>query len=1117
MITSVHINRIKSYLLLVIAFTSYSFGNPLWAQEYLSYIQQFDASNGYGSNVINKFFEDSEGLIWVGTENGLNCYDGAQFKSYTAEDGLAHNYIQDIHEDNLGNIWIQSGEFASNDFFVSFFDKETGQILPLQEYLTSSFSFKSQFIRLHNQSQGVNIISERHKGSSYFYELDNKTVKPIFAVPDTLGKNPTVKLAIKTKNNRYRVLMCFADIIQKNKYCQLFEYDPNINRLELIEEERHSELRSSNFSKYFYYPDNFARFDSLVSEANEIFNDSSQHTKIQYISNNELILVHNQKIIYFDLLSFKMTKVIPVSENIVSKLFNPYLYADKKGGFWYRNGNFLERLHFEKNKFEGIVGSKNKAIRGVLMVDEDLYFSAYGELLVHSNGQTQNCELFDDILEFVTGVNGFVRDGDYLWIASESDLLIKYSISTREKEFYRFTDKKRHFSWKPFIDKNNQIWLGSKGLYKVNQKRKVIEAFETGDFTKLNDTVIYSFHNSDEGTWLCTSNGLFLVDLPSKSILEHHHNSQLNNSFLPLNICLHLYQDKNDVFWIATKGNGLVKWDTKTGNYKSFTTKNSEITNDIIYGVYEDNFNNLWLPSNYGLMNFDKENESVSTFYLDNGISNNEFNTISHFQDKNGDLYFGSVDGLIRFNPSDFENEQEATTLELTDVTRLDENLNTISILNEVSKDQIIPLCPTERYIDLEFKLASFNKSGKTRYSHRILGYQDKWVYSEKGNLRLSGLPYGEYMLEVRAKQLDSKNWTSYKNGIKVLVSKPFYLRWWFVLLALFFLVFLVYWIVQWNTYQYLERQNELEKVVLERTEEIRKQSEELKELDKVKTNFFANISHELRTPLTLILGPLSYILDNPNKLEEEEIRMQHLVMKRNGTNLMHLIEEILDLSKIEAKKLSLKEDVTNVQEFFEYVFYMFEPQFESLGIHARIESTVQGDLHIWMDRNKMEKVLNNFISNAIKFTPRRETIILRLATMDNVLKIEVEDSGAGIHQSDMPHIFDRFFQSKQGDKKLHGGTGIGLALVKEFAELMNAEVYATSELGKGSIFSFNLPYRNAPKIDKLTIDFALPENDDENDTVLHGQEYTILLVEDNIDMRGFISGLLNNEYNTIY
>ncbi len=291
-------------------------------------------------------------------------------------------------------------------------------------------------------------------------------------------------------------------------------------------------------------------------------------------------------------------------------------------------------------------------------------------------------------------------------------------------------------------------------------------------------------------------------------------------------------------------------------------------------------------------------------------------------------------------------------------------------------------------------------------------------------------------------------------------------------------------------------------------------QAEELKALDKVKSKFFANISHELRTPLTLILGPLSYILDNPNEWEKENIQKQLLVMQRNGKSLMELIEEILDLSKLEANKLELQEESTPVVQFFEYLFFVFEPQFQSQGLDYDLILEINEDLNILMDRKKIEKVLNNFLSNAIKFTPKGGKITMKVSETNEQLNIQVSDTGKGIHPKDLSHIFERFYQSKQADQKLYGGTGIGLALVNEFAQLMGGRAYAESTLGSGSHFFFEIPKKEVTRKSIINITEEIIPIEEEIYSI--GNDFTIMVVEDNTDMREFICQLLQKKYNKI-
>ncbi len=291
--------------------------------------------------------------------------------------------------------------------------------------------------------------------------------------------------------------------------------------------------------------------------------------------------------------------------------------------------------------------------------------------------------------------------------------------------------------------------------------------------------------------------------------------------------------------------------------------------------------------------------------------------------------------------------------------------------------------------------------------------------------------------------------------------------------------------------------------------------ADKLLHLDQLKTNFFANISHELKTPISLIHGPLSYLLEYPKNWNNEELNKQLKIMQRNSQNLMNLVEEILDLSKIDQGAMELKEVSVGICNFLETICQTFESQLQSKQIEFILEwDEIDRDLFIQVDHSKLEKVVNNYLSNAIKYTPVGGTITLRLSSLDDELVIHVSDSGKGIHPMDLPYIFDRYYQSRYNLEQLEGGTGIGLSLVKEFADLMKGKAWAESELGVGSTFNFSFPKQVV--LEHLE-EVHYPIADPDNQLMSLGKDFTILVVEDTLDMRMFLRDLLSQHFSTIY
>ncbi|MBL7816453.1 MAG: response regulator [Saprospiraceae bacterium] len=352
--------------------------------------------------------------------------------------------------------------------------------------------------------------------------------------------------------------------------------------------------------------------------------------------------------------------------------------------------------------------------------------------------------------------------------------------------------------------------------------------------------------------------------------------------------------------------------------------------------------------------------------------------------------------------------------------------------------------------------------------------------------------------------------------------------------------------------YQRLRKQG---RVLAQQNEVIDRQNKELLYLDAAKTRFFANISHELRTPLTLILGPLSILLKNSSL--DDAARTQTNLAQANAQNLLKLVNEILDLSKLESGKLRVHETTVRFQPFISRLVSAFESHAEYLGVHYRLEYKAGEHLRLDLDVEKLEQIVNNLLSNALKFTPRGGSVFVKVEDLSNVMRLSVSDTGRGIHPDDLPYVFDRFYQTNQKDAPIEGGTGIGLALCRELAEVMQGRIWVESTLGKGSQFFVEFPKKEVlgvgndatdvdttePQVQKTfkvsqTLTLALDSENTEGgilatetigETITMGlgnfqslpnltientnpKTETILIVEDNRDLRTYITEILSKE-----
>ena len=335
--------------------------------------------------------------------------------------------------------------------------------------------------------------------------------------------------------------------------------------------------------------------------------------------------------------------------------------------------------------------------------------------------------------------------------------------------------------------------------------------------------------------------------------------------------------------------------------------------------------------------------------------------------------------------------------------------------------------------------------------------------------------------------------------------------------------------------YAFLQQRKARQRLALQ-NQTIQQQAEELKSLERLKSRFFANVSHELRTPLTLLLGPINTLLSRKKEVNEESQLLQFA--QRNANHLLKLINEILDLSKLESGKLKVEEEVTKIGPFLHQLLAQFQSYATSVRVQLRTELNLPVEPELLIDKNKVEKIIQNFLSNAIKFTPPEGQVTLKATTQKEQIQISVQDTGTGIHPEDLPHIFDRFYQSKHNLNTPKGGTGIGLSLCQELAELIGGRVWAESIFGKGSTFYFEFPIKVATPSTLNPQPSTIPPPAPLTPTVPAGRQEgepqpapnistpqhfntstlkpsTILLVEDNPDLRDYIKILLP-EYNIL-
>lgn len=631
--------------------------------------------------------------------------------------------------------------------------------------------------------------------------------------------------------------------------------------------------------------------------------------------------------------------------------------------------------------------------------------------------------------------------------------------------------------------------------------------------------------------WIGTEKGLVQFDTTDNSFYfygEDVKNSvQLSNSNI-----MAIHEDSSGILWLGTQV-GLNVFDPKSQKISVFTTRNGLPDNNIC-GILPDEKGGLWISTYKGLSYLNPEKTQFRNFYTSDGFNHNEFNRHSFYHSKDGTYYFGGMNGFNSFRSGELLKEDSKLNILLSEISYFDAKSDSlITLTHGLNHFRSVTLPATNRYLQLRFGLDNFSHPEQNSYSVFLEGFDSEWT--SQGNVaevRYNNLPPGSYKLHIKG---TGPSGTLSENTIvlDVNVKQFFYKSAWFYLLLFSVVAGLAaIWIVRLRS-EKKRLAHEVEKRTAQiqaDKETIENQAKELEKLDRLKSRFFANISHELRTPLTLILGPLKRLLNNDNV--EISVVQQHLnLMKKNGELLQHQIEELLELSRLDAGKTTLKENPADFKKIVQEIVGRFRQMAEQKNINLLLSWNLNFNEAALLDRPKFEKILGNLISNAIKFTSKGSVTIQvfrQLMEAENgadkmLLKIMVSDTGAGIHSENLPLIFDRYFQAESNLPDIEG-TGIGLSIAKEFTELMGGTLSAESTVGAGSTFTLLLPVKIAQQLN------GYEENDSENfpQENLHGvapfstmpkknqKDFTVLIAEDNTDLRHFLYQILEPHYEVV-
>ena len=1110
--------------------------------------------NGISQSEVNCFLEDSNGFMWFGTLDGLNRFDGYTITKYNVDkktsNSLSNNTIRALIEDKFGRIWIGTDDGLNvmlpknqkfyrlkipklKSSFISIFcmlivgdNLRIGTDKGLYkaninneniEDIEKSIVEELVSIREKDSNTKINSMAKTKEGYLWIGGLGKtmcfKTDKTHnllgqINVPELISKNAAKRIVI---DHAGQVWLGFYEGVMrynsKNKKLTIFTNTTSANSISsnMINDltvDKDGSVWASTLDKGLNKINanevqkenvNFERFQNNIYDHNSL---NSNLTLCIYATKDNIIWVGTigNGVNYAEIHQKKFTlyNIPPLdNETSLSTNFIRSIYLDNNNKMWigtHNNGLFI----YNRNSYQyaKIKGFESQSIFHILPIASNtLVLSAYkGLYILNENLNIQKIDEIKGPCFFAT-----LSKSNVYWIAKASGLS-RMELSNNKAvriDNYDSNSSKLKLSFKncrtiTYDDIKNEIWVGTEG------------------------------------------GGLNILSLdknhfPYKNTI---YRTKDNKNSISNNYIRSIYKQNNNTFWIGTY-EGLNKVVRNNINNKLvFTTLTQKegLPNNLIQSITEDNDHNLWIGSNGGLTKLNPNNLELNNYDISDGLQSNEFSEHTCYRSKNGELFFGGINGINSFFPNAIKKTNVLPQISITDFYLFNEKIEPeteikgITILEKpIFLTEKLSLKPSQNNIRFGFSAMIFTSPQKVKYAYKLDGYDKEWIITDaqRRSATYMNLPYGNYSFMVKATNGDGE-WNENIKQIDIHISTPFYLTWF---------AFLIYIILIATAFYYLTRYSIIKITTKKQIEIDIEHNNFLLELDKIRTRFFINISHDLRTPLTLILGPLEQIIKGKNI--PEEFKNQINVVHKNAFKLKYLIEQLLDFRKHEVGKLNVSFSKVDFNKFILEEINYFDLMLKEKKLEISYAYHLEKE-EIYIDRDKTSKIIFNLLSNAIKFTNAGKiSITIENATLSDTsryfAKISIIDTGIGIEIDKIEHVFDRFYNESSAEND--SSYGIGLSHCKDLIEAMNGHIKVESEKGVGSTFNVYLPIienmEEEEKSDASTIlnssAIVYEESTVNEEQIKKTQsKYTILIADDNDDLRDYIKSCLIDDYNII-
>jgi len=1099
----------KRCLLLTMIASTFFCG--LYAQPY--YFKHYQVENGLSNNSVECILQDSDGFLWFGTINGLNRFDGYTFKTFhnDPEDStsIGSNFIRCLYNDNHNTIWVgtNKGIYTYNKI-----EEKFSLIKPVP--IGNSTQIKSD-------ARGYYwfIIDF----SIYSYQPETGKVKSY-----TLhGTKPVATSIAITPGN---------DLWVSTSKGSLEKYVPSLDSFVTysVYENKSSALPTSlekicpiNDETFLLGTDRegVKSFDVKTKTYTGIITSNQEKTGIfvrefikagddvYWIGTETGIYIYNISNGSVTHLQKEFDNPYSVSDNVVFTFCK-----DREGGLWvgtYLGGiNYLPKQFISFEKFFPQLTSPSISGNAVHEICKDRFGNFW--IGTEDRGVNKiNIEKKSFTSFMPTGkkgsisyhnIHGLLPTGNELWIGTFEHGLDVMDILTGKviRHYNAGTDEnslKSNFIVTIYQTKAKEILVGTwDGLFRYDRSN---DNFFT--IPELRLAHIQAILEDDQGlVWYCTQgDGIYCYDPNTKRYSNFKYDLANENS-LTDNHVNGIFQDSRKNLWFATEA-GLCKFEKSKKKFTRFTTKNG-LPDNLIFRILEDDKNNLWVSTSKGLVSFSPDAGTIKTYKQSNGLLSDQFNYNSSFRDTDGMMYFGSVRGLIAFNPSHFVRNISVPPVYITGFQVNNKELsvdNELSPLKEsITYTQHISLPYDQSTISIDFAALSYTVPEMNEYAYKMDGLDKDWTYLKTNRKAYyTKLPPGQYTFMVRGSN-GSGVWNQKQVDIIINILPPIWASTWAYIAYAIVIIGVSFLLIRY----YLLRTQEQSRRKIELLE-----IEKEREIYHAKIEFFTNVAHEIRTPLTLIKMPLDKLIKKQN--HHPEIKENLKTMEKNTNRLIDLTNQLLDFRKTETDKFSLNFVKTDISDLLRETFSNFQPASEQKNLAFKLEIP-RIALQAFVDPEALKKILSNLVNNAIKYAETKVLVqLLPFNSEDTVFTIEIKNDGYIIPYDQKEKIFEPFYRLKETEKE--AGTGIGLPLSRSLAESHKGILDLKKPDNNLNVFSLVLPIHQ----DK---EFNLQNDEPEN--VVTKEDFvpedegaalrpTILFVEDNREILDFICRELHADY----